>query len=337
MDFLARLNALADQTRSRILLLLDRQELTVGELCAILQLPQSTVSRHLKILSDDGWVLSRGEGTSRYYSMAGSRLDPAAKLLWDVVRDQIANAPGSAQDTRRLESVIAQRAAQRRSRSQIFFSTSFDAWDQMRAEMIGQRTDLVALLGLLDESWVVGDLGCGTGHVSAALAPCVSRVIAVDESGPMLTTARERLQGLRNVELRSGALEALPIDDHELDAAVLMMVAHFVADPPAMLAEARRVLRPGGKLLLVDFILHEREDYLIQLGHIWQGFESGQVSRWLEDAGFEGCRYRELPADPDAKGPALFAAIARAAGKQHRKRELAARAVGSNDKHRRGS
>ena len=106
---LDRLTALADPTRSRILLLLDRHELTVGELCTILQLPQSTVSRHLKLLADDGWVVARGEGTSRFYRMIRSRLDESTTALWSVVRVQVALTPGAAQDERRAESVLAKR------------------------------------------------------------------------------------------------------------------------------------------------------------------------------------------------------------------------------------
>ena len=310
-SILDRISALADPTRSRILLLLDGQELTVGELCAVLQLPQSTVSRHLRILSDEGWVLSRGEGTSRFYSMLVGRLDASAHRLWQVVREQVAAVAGAAQDARRLESVLAQRAAARRSRSQLFFSTSFGAWDEMRADMIGARTDLLALLDLLDERWVVGDLGCGTGHVSEALAPCVGRVVAVDESGPMLAAARERLASKKNVELRAGTVESLPIEDAELDVGILFLVAHFIADPEALMREVQRVLKPGGKLLLVDFIVHDRADYAMQLGHVWQGFDESQVVRWLQQTGFTSCRYRELPDDPEAKGPSLFAATAR--------------------------
>ena len=310
-SILDRLSALADHTRSRILLLLDRQELTVGELCAVLQMPQSTVSRHLKILSDEGWVVARGDGTSRYYSMVVSRLDPGAKRLWQVVRDQVAGAVGSAQDVRRLDSVLAQRVAQRRSKSQQFFSSAAGVWDHTRTEMIGPRTDLLSLLDLLDERWVVGDLGCGTGHLSQALAPCVSRVIAVDESGPMLAAARERLRGYDNVELRSGDVAELPLDDAELDVAILFLVTHFVAEPEALLREVARALKPGGKLLLVDFITHDHGEYAIQLGHFWQGFDSEQVKRWLSSVGLAESRYRELPTDPAAKGPAMFSVVAR--------------------------
>ena len=292
------------------MLLLDRHELTVSELCTVLQLPQSTVSRHLRILSDDGWVVARGEGTSRFYSVLQSRLDAGARELWQVVRGQMTSSAGASQDALRVERVLAQR----RTKMRLFFDNSAGMWDAMRAEMIGQRTDLLALLDLLDENWVVGDLGCGTGHVTEALAPCVGRVIAVDESGPMLSAAEERLKAHQNVEFRAGTIERLPIDDATLDAAVLFLVAHFVADPARAIAEVQRTLKPHGKLLIVDLISHDRAEYVVQLGHVWQGFDGDQVKRWLAEAGFERCRYRALPADPEAKGPALFAAAARRAG-----------------------
>lgn len=304
---LDRLTALADQTRSRILLLLDRHELTVGELCTVLQLPQSTVSRHLRILSDEGWIASRGEGTSRYYSMVARQLDPSARRLWQVVREQIDQASGTAQDLRRVESVLAQR----RSRSQQFFSTAAGVWDQLRAGMIGHRSDLLALLDLLDEKMVVGDLGCGTGHLTAALAPRVGRVIGVDDSRAMLDAARARLAGNDNVDFRAGGLESLPIDDGELDAAIVFLVATFLPDPSAAIREAHRVLRPGGKLLLVDLTAHDRADYALQLGHVWQGFDGDQVLDWFRSAGFDGARIRTLPTDPAASGPSLFSASGR--------------------------
>jgi ArsR family transcriptional regulator len=304
---LDRLTVLADATRSRILLLLDRHELTVGELCAILQLPQSTVSRHLKLLADDGWLVARGEATTRFYKMVAARLDGPAQELWAVLRTQIATGASARQDVRRAEAVLAKR----RDKALVFFRDSAEMWDTMRTAQIGARTDLLALLDLLDDSWVVGDLGCGAGHIAEALAPCVSRVIAVDESGPMLGVARERLAGHENVELRVGTVEALPIDDGALDAAVMFLVAHFVTDPAKAMAEIRRVLRPGGRVLIVDLLSHDRMDYVVQLGHVWQGFDGEQMKAWLTDAGFTACRYRPLPADPDATGPTLFAAMGR--------------------------
>ncbi len=288
-------------------MLLDRHELTVGELCSVLQLPQSTVSRHLKLLADDGWLVARGEGTTRFYKMVSSRLDAATKDLWTVVRAQVGGAVGSAQDARRAERVLAKR----RDKAQVFFYDSAETWDRLRTEMIGARTDLLALLDLLDDTWVVGDLGCGAGHITDALAPCVRRVIAIDESEPMLAVARTRLAAHENVELREGTIERLPIDDHTLDAAVLFLVAHFISDPMRAMAEIARVLVPGGRLLIVDLVAHDRIDYVVQLGHVWQGFDGEQVKDWLSHAGFTTCRYRALPVDPDAMGPALFVASAR--------------------------
>jgi ubiquinone/menaquinone biosynthesis C-methylase UbiE/DNA-binding MarR family transcriptional regulator len=302
-----RLTALADSTRSRILLLLDRHELTVGELCTALQLPQSTVSRHLKILTDEGWLASRAQGTSRRYSMQTSKLDPSARRLWQVVRSQVAESPAAGQDAHRLGGVLAQR----RSAQVAFFDSAPAVWDRMRAELIGQRTDLLALLELLDDRWIVGDLGCGTGHVSEVIAPCVGRVIAVDESGPMLTAARRRLAPFENVELRSGRLEEIPIDDETLDAAILFLVAHYVAEPVQVMLEVARTLKPGGRLVIVDLMPHERDEYVLQMGHVWQGLGEEQLRDWFEDAAWTGFRYRPVPADPQAKGPGLFAASGR--------------------------
>jgi SAM-dependent methyltransferase len=306
---LDRLSVLADGTRTRILLLLDRNELTVSELCIVLQLPQSTVSRHLKLLADDGWLVARGEGTTRFYKMVQSRLDADTKELWSVVRGQASSAVGAAQDTSRAESVLAKRLGKAR----LYFADRAEYWDALRTEQIGARTDLLALLDLLDENWVVGDLGCGAGHISDALAPCVSRVIAVDESGPMLAAAKTRLASHDNVELRTGTIESLPIEDATLDAAVLFLVAHFITDPAKAMAEIRRVLRPGARLLIVDLMSHDRIEYIVQLGHVWQGFDGEQVKEWLTNAGFRAARYRPLPADPEAKGPTLFVASARKA------------------------
>src|SRR5919197_2160237 len=202
------LASLADTTRSRILLLLDRNELTVSELCAVMQLPQSTVSRHLKALSDAGWVTARAEATSNLYTMTRD-VDSAARRLWQLVREQVAPTPAAAQDERRLHSALAER----RTKSQEFFSSSAGQWDRVRDELFGDRFHLAALGAFAAPEWTVGDLGCGTGQVSAALAPFVARVIAVDASGPMLQAARKRLHEFSNVDLRRGELEALPIDD----------------------------------------------------------------------------------------------------------------------------
>src|SRR3954468_9410536 len=186
---LDHLSALSDATRSRVLLLLDRHELTVSEICSIVQLPQSTVSRHLKALADSGWGASRAEGTGRLYTMRRDDPDAAARRLWLLVREQVGASPAAAQDQRRLQAALADR----RTKSQEFFSSSAGQWDRVRDELFGDRFHLAALSAFADASWSVGDLGCGTGQVSAALAPFVSQVIAVDASAAMLQAAKKRL------------------------------------------------------------------------------------------------------------------------------------------------
>lgn len=301
-----RLSALADPTRSRLLLLLDRHEFTVGELCTALQLPQSTVSRHLKTLADEGWVTVRAEGTSRRYAMASGALEPGAKRLWHVVREQVGSTASARHDFSRAERVLHER----RAMSQAFFSSRAGQWDRVRSELYGAAADAQSIAALLDPAWVVGDLGSGTGQNAAALAPYVARVIAVDESSAMLSAARKRLAGCDNVELRSGRLEGLPIDDGTLDAAILSLVLHFVVDPAAVLAEAARTLVPGGRLLVVDMLPHEREEYRATMGHLWLGFDAAQVANWFAQAGLSEPRIVPLPPDPAAKGPGLFTARA---------------------------
>jgi ubiquinone/menaquinone biosynthesis C-methylase UbiE len=301
------MTALADPTRARTLRLVERQELSVADLCAVLQLPQSTMSRHLKVLADEGWVSARADGTSRLYRLAIDRLDPSARRLWSLVRDETAATPLAEQDDRRLEGVLAER----QTRSQAFFASSAGQWDRLRREMYGDRFDLQALAGLLDADWTVGDLACGTGQVTTALAPFVRRVIAVDRSRAMLAAARKRLGSAEHVDLRQGTLEALPVDDRSLDAAVMSLALHYVSDPLAALRETARVLRPGGRLLVIDLLEHERQEYRQAMGHVWLGFGRDQMTGWLAEAGFENARVLPLPAAPQAQGPALLAATAR--------------------------
>ena len=304
---LDHLASLADTTRSRILLLLDRRELTVSELCGILQLPQSTVSRHLKALADSGWIAARAEGTSHLYTMTRDELDASARRLWLLVREQVGPSPAAAQDQRRLHAALAER----RTKSQEFFSSSAGQWDRVRDELFGDRFHLAAFAAFADREWVAGDLGCGTGQVTAALAPFVARVIAVDASAAMLQAAKKRLQGLDNVDLRRGELEALPIDEGRLDAATLMLVLHYVPEPERALAEVARVLKPHGRLIIVDMQPHDRENYRQQMGHVWLGFSDEQLQRLLTEAGFEDARVVALPPDARAKGPGLFVATGR--------------------------
>ena len=303
-----RLGSLAEPTRTRLLALLAKHELSVGELCAAAQLPQSTVSRHLKLLLDEGWVVSRPEGQSRYYRLA-TDLEPSARQLWQVVVAAVDQGPEAAQDEARASQLLKSR----RTRSQEFFSTAAGQWELVRSDLFGANAGMMGLLALLDRSWRVGDLGCGTGVIAHELAPFVGQVIAVDESSAMLATARARLRDLVNVELREGRLEALPMTSGELDAAVMSLVLHYVPEPVVALGEARRVLRDGGRIVVIDMMAHGRAEYREQYGHVWQGFTEEQLRAWLSEAGFGSVHITSLPAAAGAKGPLLLAASGTAA------------------------
>src|SRR2546428_163876 len=200
---LDHLAALADTTRSRVLLLFDRHELTVSELCGIVQLPQSMVSRHLKALADSGWIAARSEGTSRLYTMTRDELDASARRLWLLVREQVGPTAAAGQDQRRLRAALAQR----RTKSQEFFSSSAGHWDRLRDELFRDRFHLAALAALSDPEWVIGDLGCGTGQLSAALAPFGARLGAVHPSAAMLPHGPRRPHEFDNIDPRRGGLE----------------------------------------------------------------------------------------------------------------------------------
>jgi ubiquinone/menaquinone biosynthesis C-methylase UbiE/DNA-binding transcriptional ArsR family regulator len=304
---LDHLFALADTTRSRILLLLERHELAVSELCDIMQLPQSTVSRHLKALASNGWIAARAEGTSNVYAMTRDDLDASARRLWAVVREQAGATPAAVNDQRRVQTILAER----RTKSQEFFSSSAGQWDRLRDDLFGERFHFAALPAFADAEWTIGDLGCGTGQMTAALAPFVAHVIAIDASAAMLQAAKKRLQAFENVELRRGDLEALPVDDARLDAVTMALVLHHLAEPARALAEAHRVLKPGGRLLMIDMLPHDRESYRQQMGHAWLGFSEEHVRRILDESGFGDVRIVPLAPDPKTKGPGLFVATAK--------------------------
>ena len=272
-----------------------------------MQLPQSTVSRHLKALVDSGWIAARAEGTSNVYAMTRDDLDPSARRLWALVREQVGPTPAAVNDQHRVQTVLADR----RTKSQEFFTSSAGQWDRLRDELFGERFHLAALPAFADAEWTVGDLGCGTGQMTAALAPFVGHVIAVDASAAMLQAAKKRLQGVDNIELRRGDLEALPIDDGRLDAATLALVLHHLAEPERALAEVARVLTPRGRLLIVDMLPHDRESYRQQMGHAWLGFSDEHVRRILDESGFGDVRIVPLSPDPKSKGPGLFVATAK--------------------------
>lgn len=305
-----RLSALSEPIRLRIIRLLEAEELSVGEVARAVQLPQSTVSRHLKVLADGDWLTRRNEGTATYYRMVLDDLAPDARALWVTVRDQLGQSSELAEDLRRLETVIAERRTDSRS----FFGRVAGQWDELRSELFGQRLTPITLLSLLSSDWVVADIGCGTGNASEWLAPYVGRVIAIDQSEPMLEAAHKRLSDVENVEFRTGQLEELPLEDASVDAAVCLLVLHHMDEPEEALREMRRVLRSdraGGMALVVDMVEHDREEYRHAMGHQHLGFSRERIESMLREAGFEDVKYRVLPTETSAKGPGLFAAVGR--------------------------
>lgn len=307
MDIGKRLNDLADPTRGRLLFALEGRELSVAELQDALLLPQSTVSRHLKVLGRGDWVTARAEGASHRYRFDRKDLSPESRRLWDVVRPELALATEAEGDLDRVREVLARR----HERSRSFFASEAGRWDRIRAERFGSRYELQAMLGLLEPHWVVGDLGCGNGHLARAMSPFVAGVVAVDESSAMLETARARSATRPNIDYRLGQLEHLPVADAECHVTVLSLVLPYVPEPGRVLAEAARAVRPGGRMLLIDLEPHDRTDYAEELGHLWQGFAPNQLAGWCQEAGLESLRVIPMVSDPGTRAPGLFVASAR--------------------------
>ncbi|WP_428389379.1 ArsR/SmtB family transcription factor [Mucisphaera sp.] len=293
---------LAEPTRLRLLRSVETGELAVSDLCAVLQMPQSTVSRHLKVLTDEGWVLSRKEGTTNYYRLDADRIQNGAADLWTLACTRTEAWPTLKQDRLRL----AERLRQRRGATRRFFEDTAAAWDELRVDLYGQFFGHRALVGLLPDDWVVGDLGCGTGRVVAELAPQVKRVIGVDDSEQMLDAARQSTEGLGNVDLLRAPIEAIPLEDQSLDAALLVLALSYVELVEPVLAEARRLLKSGGRVVIVDLLQHDDEEFRRRYGQQCAGFEPMRLEAQLSEAGFAGVRTRALPPEAEAGGPAML-------------------------------
>lgn len=309
-DIVDRLAQLGDPVRVRMLRVLDREELAVGELAKVLHIPQSSASRHLKVLGDGGWLVKRPAGPATYYRVVLDDLPGDARSLWLPVREQVEHDPESEQDDARLEAVLTERMAD----STGFFGRHAGRWDDLRSELFGRRFTDQALLGLIDPSWVVADLGCGTGNAAELLAPWVREVVALDSSPEMLDAARQRLGERDNVRFVRGDLTAPCVDAGSVDAAVCLLVLHHLDEPGKVVAQMARMLRSannGGVALVVDITPHDRAAYRHEMGHKHQGFTPDAVGSMFDSAGFTGVRVRTLPPDVHASGPALFVATGR--------------------------
>lgn len=268
------MDGLADETRLRLLRVLEREELSVQELCDVLRLPQSTVSRHLKTLSGQGWLASRRQGTATFYRFSDSA-DAGARRLWKLARAETDGWAAAEQDEVRLEAMLKER----RSESEKFFAGAAAEWDKVRTEAYGRDFEYQLIRALPSEDWTVADLGCGTGSFTIELAKSGARVIGIDQSAAMLRFARKYMKEFDKVELRQGSLEQLPIPDGTCNVATLVLVLSYVADVEAVLREAFRILVPGGRLFVVEAEAHENEEFRRRLGQTRPGIDR----RWLFD------------------------------------------------------
>ncbi len=297
---LAALNAAGEETRLRLLALLEQSELTVSEVVAILGQSQPRVSRHLKLLVEAGLVERRREGAWAFFRLSG--LDGAGALARDVVSWLDVNDPLLAGDRARLAEV-------RHARTQAaarYFSAHAAEWDDIRSLHVAEELVEDAMRKAVGKKPVrlLLDLGAGAGRMLELFAPLAERAIGVDLSSAMLGVARGRLEqtGLRNVQLRQGDIYALPIERNCVDLAVMNQVLHYLDDPGRALREAARVLAPGGRLLVVDFAPHEQEQLREKHAHRRLGFSDAEISSLLAQAGLETLEHRELaPASDGGK------------------------------------
>jgi ArsR family transcriptional regulator len=301
VSFIESMGILAEPARVRLLHLLSRHELTVGDISRIVQLSQPTVSRHLKQLHHHELVLRRTEGTSSYYRMLVDQLPESARTLWALITAEV---PPPDEDLRRLQAVLERR----RMNSSEFFDEVAQRWEEVRRSLFGEAFVLPTLLTILPLGRVVADLGCGSGITLSQLAPVAARVIGVDREEAMLEIAASRNSEYSNVELRQGRLDALPLKEAEVHLTLAMLVLHHVEDVGSAIAEMRRVIRPHGQAIILDMIPHKRREYAHSMGHQHLGFSKEELEAYADAADLRLESYRVLPPDPKADGPGLFIA-----------------------------
>lgn len=308
------LSQLSDPVRLRMMRVLSSHELAVGELVRVIQIPQSSGSRQLKLLSEGGWVVRRSVGPATYYRVLLDELSETMRGLWLAIREDVDQMPDAQGDDQRVRSVLSERVTD----SNAFFGEHAGQWDGLRSELFGQYFTDRALLSLIDPHWRVMDLGCGTGNCTELLSPWVDSIFAVDRSPEMLEGAKARLEnaGVRSDHVRfvEGELTEIPLKDASVDAGVCMLVFHHIDDPIKALKEMRRVLSTtngGGVVLIVDMCAHTNEEFKRSMGHAHLGFTDEQITAMLTEAGFTRIRINHLRPDVNSSGPPLFAAVAR--------------------------
>jgi ArsR family transcriptional regulator len=280
--------SLADPTRLRILMLLRAMELSVGELAQVLGQSQPRVSRHVRILIDAGLAERRKEGSWVFLSLGPRpRTEPLFQLIERWAEIDGGN-PWFAADAARLAAVRADRAAA----AERYFAGHAASWDELRSLHVAE-TQVEAAIARALAGGPMGrlvDIGTGTGRMIELFGPGAERATGIDRSPEMLRLARVKLSqaGLDAVELRQGDMYALALPSGSAETVTLHQVLHYAQNPAAAIAEAARLLTPGGRLLIVDFAAHEREELRARDAHVRLGFSDEAVLRHMEEAGLEG-------------------------------------------------
>ncbi len=282
--------SLADPSRLRLVAVLLAGEFTVQELTRIMGMGQSRISRHLKILTEAGLLTVKHQGTWSYYRAGGS--SPFFAAILPAMGKELDALPERSKDLAAVAAVLEER----RRRSQEFFDRHARQWDDLARTLLPVPDYRERLLEQVPEGTTVVEIGLGTGGLLPALAAKAHKVIGVDHSPAMLEEARRKLAlaGLAGLDLRLGEMTHLPLPDKGADCAVLNMVLHHAADPQVVLAEIRRVLAPGGVLLLADLSRHEREWVRERLADQWLGFDEGELTGWIASAGFSNVSCERL-------------------------------------------
>ena len=282
-SLLVALRAAADTSRLRLLAICAQGEWTVTELTQIMGQSQPRVSRHLKLLADAGLLERFREGSWVFYRRA--RTGAGARLARNLCRMLPADDPDLALDRQRLVAVRAARQAQ----AARYFAAQASHWDQVRSLYVDEAKVETALLGVFGERSPSNllDIGTGTGRILQLFAPRIGFGLGIDLSREMLAVARANLDrtSLRNCQIRLGDMYHVPLPDGSFDAATMHNVLHFADDPAAALAEAARILRPGGRLVVVDFARHELEFLRRDHAHRRLGFTDAEMHGWLGAAG----------------------------------------------------
>jgi len=278
MEPILYFKALGDETRLRLLNLLREQELNVNEIVTILEMGQSRISRHLKILNESGLLQSRRDGLWVFYRAAEGGEGSQLLGCLGPFLDEEENRDTDRERLRRLMSEGAARKAE-------YFDAIAPDWEDIRADILGDFRAAPEVIPMLTGKNTIADLGCGTGELLASLQQKGRHCIGVDRSPRMLDLAGERLKG-GGADLRIGGIEHLPIREGEIDGAVINMVLHHLNDPKSALGEVARVISSGGSLVIVDLARHGNEELRQRYGHRWLGFDENDLAVMLADAGF---------------------------------------------------